>query len=507
MKRLLSVIVLLMILCASLCSCAKKPPAPCAHSDLDGDALCDACGEALPQKECQAHTDANEDLSCDACGAFVDEQVAGWLLEGVPTYGGGRPSGKLYLAGQGLAQQHLPEKENVLQVVSNTSAAEFEAYLAKLARAGFQRELARVADGNSFASFVKGRVRVYAYFMSRTGEARILREYTDVSASLSALAYTYEKKAGEQSVLYQFALPMNDATHPKPDFKDNGMLYLIKLADGAVVVIDGANANQISDERRDALMEMLWEITGKAQGDTVRIAAWYITHAHTDHYGGFVKFTWKYAKYLDLERVFYALPSLCSPDEVFAEGSGADGQRKIVEIVNEYYADDEPLFVRLHTGQSFSLADVTFEVLQTHEDLVDPVTGDTRISNYNDASTVLRVQADGQSFLFLGDAGGKVAMPQLMKNWSNDYLRCDGVQLSHHVMNDLTPLYAVVRASVLFVPQSRYGIERVENRVAIFEAAKSHAREDMVFLQSEGTVGIAVQNGRWEKVYDGPFAY
>lgn len=29
----------------------------------------------------------------------------------------------------------------------------------------------------------------------------------------------------------------------------------------------------------------------------------------------------------------------------------------------------------------------------------------------------------------------------------------------------------------------------------------------MIFLQNEQTVGIAVQNGRWEKVYSAPFAY
>lgn len=505
-KQTLSVAVLLAMLSLLLFSC-KAPPKPCEHPDVNGDHICDVCQEALQKSLCTEHADTDNDLSCDACGCFVDETVAGWLLEGVPSYKGGSLAKSLYTAGQGIDPDQLLQNENTVQTVSGSTAKEFTAYLSKLEVAGYQKEFYREADTNLFASYAKDGTRVYTYFMSRTGEARIVKENTGVSASLSDFGYIHEKKNSEQTVLYQFALAMNDETHAKPDFKDNGMLYLIKLADNSVIVIDGANSNQISNERRDDLMQMLWEITGTPQGGTVRIAAWYITHAHGDHYGGFVKFTWKYAKYLDMERVCFALPSLHSPSEVLSTGSGADGYRGITELISEYYADDEPLFLRLHTGQSFQLADVHFEVLQTHEDLTDPVTAATRIKSYNDASSILRLRVDGQSFLFLGDAQEKVAMPQILKNWSSDYLRSNGIQLAHHVMNDLSPLYDVVRAEVLFVPQSQYGIDLSDKRAATLQAAKAHAREDMIFLQNESTVGIAAVNGRWEKVYDVPFEY
>ncbi|MBE6630313.1 MAG: hypothetical protein E7624_05625 [Ruminococcaceae bacterium] len=529
--RFLTAVLLLATLFALLLSCAPEPPAPCVHTDVDkdyicdvckdawpkptctthadanGDLSCDNCGETLPKKECTAHTDADGDLACDNCGTPADEAVAGWLLAGVPTYRGGTPSKALYLAGQGMDTAQLLENENLLQTVSDTTAAEFESYLFKLQRAGYQKEFYRAADTNLFASYIKGDVRVYAYFMSRRGEARIIKENAGHSASLTDFAYRYDRAAGEGSVLYQFALAMNDETHPKPDFKDNGMLYLLKLADNSVIIIDGANSGQMTNERRDELMQMLWDITGQQEGDTVRVAAWYVTHAHGDHYGGFLRFTWKYAKYLDLERVMFAFPSLHSPDEDLSTGSGAEGYRAIIDLIHKNYADDEPQFLRLHTGQSFQLADVTFEVLQTHEDLADAATGESKISSYNDASSILRLSVEGETVLFLGDAQEKVAMPRLLGNWSGEHLRADAVQLSHHVMNDLTPLYDVVRASVLLVPQAQYGIDKSAQRAAIFAAAKAHARADMIFLQNEQTVGIAVQNGRWEKVYSVPFAY
>ena len=535
MRKFLTLLLLPLALAALLCACTVTTPPqetpPCTHTDADGDLHCDLCREELPKPDCTTHADANgnaqcdvcdkrlpatpcethtntnSDFFCDTCGRFVDETVTGWLLEGVPAYKGGTPSTALYLAGQGIDSEQPTKKENVMQTVSSTTAAHFAAYLAKLNMAGYEQEFYRTVDENLFASYLKGNVRVYTYFMSRTGEARIVKELTENSTALSAFEYTYEKKAGEQSELYQFALAMNDETHAKPNFKDNGMLYIIKLADNSVVIIDGANSNQIADERRDELMYLLWEITGSNVGDTVRIAGWYITHSHGDHYGGFVKFTWKYAKYLQLERVFFALPSVNSPHEVFNTGSGADGYLAVAKLIKEYYADDNTQFLRLHTGQSFMLADVYFDVLQTHEDLTDPASAQTKITNYNDASAIIRIDIDGATFLFLGDAGEKVAMPKILKNWSAEHLRTDGIQLAHHVMNDLSDLYEVVRAEVLFAPQAQYGIDISDKRVAIFAAAKAFAREDMVFLQNEATVGIAVVKGQWEVSYFKPFVY
>jgi hypothetical protein len=98
-------------------------------------------------------------------------------------------------------------------------------------------------------------------------------------------------------------------------------------------------------------------------------------------------------------------------------------------------------------------------------------------------------------------------MAEILSNWSESYLRTDGVQLAHHVMNDITALYEKVQPSVLFVPQSRYGVEIEEKRVNIMAMVSALAREDMIFYQNEATVGIAVVDGRWEKVYSIPFTY
>ena len=283
------------------------------------------------------------------------------------------------------------------------------------------------------------------------------------------------------------------------------MLYLIKLADNSVIIIDGANLNQLPNERCADLMNMLWEITGKKKGDTVKIAGWYITHAHTDHYRGMERFLNDYKRYLELERVFFALPTLNTTNELFSAGSGGAGYRKIIEIVNNNFGKDVP-FLRLHAGQTFSIADVTFDVLLTHEDMVNASTGETLIKNYNDVSPILWLAIDGETFMILGDAY-KVSMNKILANYSAEYLRSDGIQLAHHVMNDLRKLYNTVKASVVLVPQSELYIGSNDKYSSYYDAAKSHAREDMIFFQNEETVGIAVVNGQWKKVYSVPYVY
>lgn len=509
MKKLyLQVIAILIALSTVLSSCAQSPAEQCTHTDSNKDYVCDSCQETLQKPECTTHTDTNGDLSCDVCGCYVEDVVNGWLIDDIPAYNGGTLSKKVYLTGQGIDSAQLLNNEGEMQVVSKTNDAEFKAYIAKLEKAGYEKEFYRGVDENFFASYIKNDVRVYAYFMCRTGEVRIIKESTKISSSLADFGYVYEKKPGEQSVIYQLALAMNDATHAKPNFKDNGMFYIIKLADNSVIVIDGANGGkQFDEERSNQLMNMLWEITGKQEGETVKIAGWFITHAHTDHHSGFRVFTKKYSTYLDLERVFFALPSLTSTNEAISSSSGPDGYRAIIETVNTYFSDDDPIFLRMHTGQNIQLADISIDVLQTQEDLVDVSTGESTLSDYNDASTVIRLTIDGETFLILGDAGASRAMPKMLNNWSSNYLRSDGIQLAHHVMNDVTKLYKIVQAPVVFVPQSQYGVNIKEERIEIFNVAKSYAREGMIFFQNEVTVGIAVVNGQWETVYSVPFTY
>ncbi len=443
---------------------------------------------------------------CALCGRTEAAITDGWMLTGVPAYDGGVASEDVYLSGQGLTASPTKAKENLMQLIADTTEAQFKVYLDKLSKNGFEREFYRTEDGNLFASYIKGNVRVYTYFMSRTGEARVVKEDASAMVSLSEFSYSYQKKVGDQTVIYQYALPLRDGSHFKKDgYIDCGMLYIIRLADNSIVIIDGADSSQFPESQVDNLMAMLREITGTKDGETIRIAAWYVTHAHGDHYSGFRQFTYKYSQYIDMERVCFAFPSMLS-DNTALTGANS-GQKNIINMVNTYYADDDPIFLRLHTGQTFTLADVGFEVIYTHEDAVNVTTAKSPITSHNDASSVIRITIDGKTMLMMGDAQELDAMGKIINNWSASKLRSDGIQLAHHVLNDLSPLYHIVQAPVLFIPQSLHRIE--EHRVCPkpYAAAKTYAREGMIFFENEYTVGLAVVGGEWTKVYTRDIVY
>ena len=455
--------------------------------------------------ECHRLAEDNNGIVCTLCGRSADLIEFDWRLEDVPSYEWGNAADAVFLSGQGIDSAMNLKNEDMMQPVSDTSVTEFEQYLSKLESLGYEKEFRRDADGNVFASYVKDGIRVYAYYLCQRREARIIRELTSVSASLADFGYTYEKQAGEQTVVYQYSLAMRDGTHFKADgYYDNGMLYIIKLADNSLMLIDGGRYQQFPESQCDNLMKMLRQITGTKDGETIRIAAWYVTHAHNDHYKGFIEFSKKYSKNFDLERVFFGLPSVHSDNTTLA--GGAAEYQNVVSVIDTYYADDDVEFLRLHTGQTFSLADMTLDVIYTHEDSVNAETGKSSISNYNNSSTVIRITVDGNTILFMGDAVEE-AMGYLTMTWKGETLRSDGIQLAHHVLNDLSVLYHIVKAPMLLVPQSLHRIKEHKTAPTPYAAAKKYAEADMIFFQNEYTVGVAVVDGKWTKVYELPVVY
>ena len=76
---------------------------------------------------------------------------------------------------------------------------------------------------------------------------------------------------------------------------DCGMTYVIRTCEGTFVLIDGGMG-----EYEEA--EHLWDILMSQNTSNAKpvIKAWFITHPHTDHFGGFVAFMDKYGEQVTL---------------------------------------------------------------------------------------------------------------------------------------------------------------------------------------------------------------
>ncbi len=449
---------------------------------------------------------SSDDQKCKECGSFKSAIDKGWHLIGLPAYEGGRYSKTLYFSGHGIDSNKFPTSDNdMMNLVSQTNETEFKAYCTLLEKYGANKVYSYSCDGNIYAQYKYGDNFIYTYYTASVKEARIIIDKHSEEAPTD-FGYTYEKKPGDTTTIYQYGVPMNEAglNISKNDEKkiDCGMVYVIKLADNSVFVLDGGGYQQFDQAQIDGFMKFLRNITGTKDGEKVKISGWYMSHGHQDHMAGFLLFVKKYHENLDFDRIFFNFPSPNSPTSILAGGKST--YSKLITYINKYIKDDGVKYMKLHTGQIFSLADIKINVIYTHEDIVSAQTGMSEVAgDYNNSSSVIKITVDGKEFLFLGDVN-KPAMEVFMQNNSAETLKCDIIQLAHHVINDLSKLYNVTKSPVVLVPQSPNGTTLNSTRKKAIEAAKKYAENDMLFYASEGTVGLEVKDGKVTKVFEAP---
>ena len=103
----------------------------------------------------------------------------------------------------------------------------------------------------------------------------------------------------------------------------------------------------------------------------------FITHEHSDHIAGFSLFLKKYSSSLNIERMIYNFPSTMTEDGVLS--GHKSNYQKLINYIKDYAGNVR--FLKIHTGMSVTLCDLTINCIYTHEDLVDKSTGKTRIAS------------------------------------------------------------------------------------------------------------------------------
>lgn len=424
----------------------------------------------------------------------------GWLLADIPAYDGGVLSEDLYNCGAGLADdsQGKTGEDSFMQIASYSNSLEFKRYLAKLEYFGYKELAFRNIGLSGFAQYQKGDVLIYAGFNFRTKETRIIEDKSSVP--VTDFDYSYIPAEGDTTEVFQYGLYYTGSSDAEGLSADNGMLYVVKLADNSVIIIDSGARRQATEKSVAGFMSFLRNITGIPEGGTVRVACWYCTHAHGDHTVFFSKLIRVYNTSLSVERAMFNFPSAS-----VLTGSVPDTAMVRSRLV-QYYPGIK--FVKPHTGQLFNLADVTLEVLYTHEDNVNPIKAKTNITTFNDSTTIVKISFCGKTFLVLGDADN-LAENVLCTNISASVLKSDIVQAAHHCFNDVYKIYRRARADVVLIPQaSKRTLER--NR-KIYDVIARYTDESNIFFAGTDTTGISVEGDKFViehqplvgSVYDG----
>ena len=254
----------------------------------------------------------------------------------------------------------------------------------------------------------------------------------------------------------------------------DGMSYIIRAADGSVIVVDGA----MYDEDPELLLEQLVKITGS---DKPTIDYWFITHNHMDHTFCFMACAEKYADKLTVKKMVYSF----FPEEIYAamEPACVLELHRFEAAVDIFGAER----VTPVAGDVMELGGTRIEFLYTSADC--PITNGGKGMTVNDSSLVFRVTAEGQTVLFLGDIE-KLGDSVMIEKYGAS-LKSDVCQVAHHGWTASTiEFYEIVDPDILLWPVKTPNLEwmLLSSDVDRHIAGKMRVRD--IYVAGNGTVWL-----------------
>lgn len=400
-----------------------------------------------------------------------------WKLENLPRYEGGVVCERVYNTGSGLLSdgEGPTECDGKMQLVSSTSLSEYAEYCEKLCTNGFEEVFSNELGGVVCNAFRKDGKFYYTYYCGNTEEARIIED--NCTRNFEDFGYTYSE--GSAATVYQFQYPYckTRGLNDDKNLSTNGMMYIIHLADNSLVVIDGGSIEQSSDKNIEECMEFMHNITQTQPGEKIKISLWYGTHGHSDHVTFFYKLLGFYHNEILLERTMFNYPS----HSLIEHAERIDMYR---DRLAEFYPDAK--YLAPHTGMSFNIANLKFEVLYTHEDAVSALTGKTLINNTNDGCVVCRLTAAGKTFLVTGDVNA-FAERKMVSMYGKEIFKTDILQAPHHLYNSDIQIYANSKASYVFCPMS---YERARYGMLGLSSARLFYKKNQLLFANDALYGI-----------------
>ena len=355
-----------------------------------------------------------------------------------------------------------------LLYADDTDETEFKAYLDVLETAGYTQFATREMGNNLYATYVSETKVIHASYTAFNKDARIAIE--DAYDMALFTEQEYEKVCEPSVTLVGQEGYMND-TEGVPN--QTGLCLIFRLEDGRFIVVDGGRYVPAAGPLIRKTLRSL-----AVDKDNITVAAWFLTHAHDDHTGGFVHFTddLNLHKQIKIENVIH---HMVTPEQYATVNDPAQSDRVRGVLANKL-ADTN--VIKAHTGQVFYIGGMEIEMLFTYEDL-EP----SPLEYMNTTSLVFRVTCRDNTVMVLGDASNR-SCTYLVRSYG-DYLKSDMVQISHHGYTGGTiPLYEAIDADVALWPTGVMSVDgSYEKLMARDYNAKAVELADEVYIA--GMVG------------------
>ena len=382
-------------------------------------------------------------------------------------------------------------------IINETNLDQYNAYLKKLDGAGFTCYTTNEIAGNHFATYTNDKYTVTAGYYAYETAARLLIEPLAPAVGLKE-ENVYTRVTTSEIVMMGMELSKSDGT-----YTSNGLSVVIRLTDGRFIVVDGGHSNaSVAKEVGETLYEHSAEY--RKAGEVPVVAAWIVTHAHSDHYGALINHYASMGK-IKVERFLVNFLSEAERQKsmnstTYGKNWSNDGAgyTKMPTVAKYFGAEIH----QVHVGQVYYLADLKMEILYTIESFA-PKT----CNALNTTSTVMRMEFDGKTdYLSTGDATGYGM--EICADMYGDYIQSDIVQVCHHGYSTwgddagMIEAYKVVNAPTVLWPQGLHAYPNYKDKAynkVVFEVPNykevyvSGALGDEIIVPLPYTVGSAIE--------------
>lgn len=322
--------------------------------------------------------------------------------------------------------------------------ADYTGYLTTLKNNYFTEYATNTIGSNKFATYTKGNTTVNVEYTPATKTILVTEQVTDaLPTKAKDNEYT---DLGYQPLIIQ--LDHNGATGG-----GIGMSYIIRLADGSFIMVDGGHTESKFDNA-DRMYNLLRQYIPTGE---IKIAAWILTHCHSDHISGFMSFIEKYNAEINVEQVIYNFGT----EEQYAKTGNDVGKINYTgfTVMKAYMASfiPEARVSTCHSGYKYSIRNAVVDIYFTMEDIFPSVLG-TNYTDINNTSTTFKVSFTDenvdQTLLITGDSAN-TQCTAMAKKYPGEELKSTFVQVIHHgISYGYYSLYALMDPEVALFPAS-----------------------------------------------------
>ena len=361
----------------------------------------------------------------------------------------------VYDIGPGLEDDRAANTitDSYIHLASDVESSDVDAYAAKLESFGFKNVYSAKTDTNTLTCYRLGKAYVYLHYCPRRDALRIV---WDKSSTAEVNDVDNVAKGNGTTTLYQYSLDYvgeGAALNFSGNGIDCGMLYIIKLSDNSLILVDSGHSAQSCEKSLQGLCDFLYEITGTHRSERLNIKFWYFTHPDGDHNELAPRLhdfmTSHGYKPFNVEAFGHAYPSARGNNNI----SKTDGSYAMINMMRNLYPNLK--FLKLHTGMVFNIDEVKVEVISTVENFVGKNGKIPDGYDANDVCSVLRFSFDGMSVLMQGDQGAGTEKEQyLTRLYSSDFIASDMIQLAHHGYNDTAIMFGLCKSKYALCPNA-----------------------------------------------------